>query len=65
MKRTLFIILSVVVVFLFFGISVTRLFGPRVGQTFSTISSELPGYGGGGAPEGVELYALELSLIHI
>jgi len=60
MKRILFIILSVVVVFLFFGISFMRLMGPRIGNTFSTISSELPGgYGGGGAPEGVELYAPE------
>jgi len=27
------------------------LFSPRIGQTFTTISNELPGYGGGGAPE--------------
>lgn len=52
MKRTLFIILSVVAVFLFVGISFMRLMGPRVGNTFSTITNELPGgYGGGGAPE--------------
>ncbi|RPJ27390.1 MAG: DUF4349 domain-containing protein [Chloroflexi bacterium] len=47
MKRTLFIILSVVVVFLIIGITFTRLTGPRIGNTFNTISKELPGYGGG------------------
>ncbi len=52
MKRTLFIILSVVVVFLVIGISFARLTGPRIGNTFNTISNALPGgYGGGGAPD--------------
>ena len=56
MKRTLFIILSVVAVFLVIGITFTRLTSPKIGQTFSTISSELPGeeqsygLGGGAAP---------------
>src|ERR671931_268028 len=54
MKRTLFIILSVVAVFLIIGVSFTRLMSPKVGKTFSTISNALPddtfGYGGGGAP---------------
>jgi Domain of unknown function (DUF4349) len=52
MKRTLSIILAVVAVFLIIGISFTRLNAPRVGNTFSTINNALPGYGGGGAPEG-------------
>lgn len=51
MKRTLFIILSVVVVFFMVGITLARLTGPKMGNTFSTISAELPG-SGGGAPEG-------------
>jgi hypothetical protein len=56
MKRTLFIILSVVVVFILIGITFVRLTSPRIGQTFSTISGELPsdaqsfGMGGGAAP---------------
>jgi uncharacterized protein DUF4349 len=55
MKRILFIILGVVAVFLVFGITFTWLMGPKVGQTFSTISNQLPGeapaFGyGGGAP---------------
>jgi len=56
MKRTLFIVLSVVVVFLLIGITFVRLTTPRVGQTFSTISNALPGaepsfgMGGGAAP---------------
>ncbi len=53
MKRTLLIILSVVAVFLILGVAFTWLMGPKVGQTFSTVSNALPdGYGGGGAPEG-------------
>jgi hypothetical protein len=52
MRRTLFIILSVVAVFLFLGVATMRLMGPKTGNTFSVINSELPGgYGGGGAPE--------------
>lgn len=54
MKRTLFIILSVVVVFLIIGISFTWLLGPKMGNTFSTITMELPGGYGGGAPEAAE-----------
>jgi hypothetical protein len=44
------IILSVV--FVLVGTVFMSLFGPRVGQTFSYVSQELPGYGvgGGGAP---------------
>lgn len=52
MKRPIIIILSVVGVFLLLGFSVMRLMSPRVGNTFNTISSALPGgYGGGGAPD--------------
>ncbi|MGE5776960.1 MAG: DUF4349 domain-containing protein [Chloroflexota bacterium] len=56
MKRTLFIILSVLAVFLILGTAMMRLAGPKVGQTFSSISNELPGesqsFGyGGGAPD--------------
>jgi hypothetical protein len=53
MKRTLFIILSVVAVFLLIGITFTRLTSPKIGQTFSTIGNQLPGdtgLGGGAAP---------------
>jgi len=52
MKRPLLIILSVVVVFVLLGTAMISLFAPRVANTFSTISNELPGgYGGGGAPD--------------
>lgn len=50
MKRPMIIILSVVAVFVLLGTAVLNLFGLKVGSTFSTVSSELPGYGGGGAP---------------
>jgi hypothetical protein len=42
MKRTLFIILSVVVVFFMIGITLARLYS-EIGNTFSTISVDLPG----------------------
>jgi hypothetical protein len=61
MKRTLFIILSVVAVVLIVGLSLARLTGPRIGNTFSTISASLPGdeFGyGGGAPDGPALKEL-------
>jgi hypothetical protein len=56
MKRILFIILGVVAVFLVVGVTFTGLMGPKVGNTFSTISNQLPGdtpaFGyGGGSPE--------------
>lgn len=49
MKRPIFIILSVIVVFVLLGTSVMYLFGPRYGQTFSAVSPEF-GFGGGAAP---------------
>jgi hypothetical protein len=56
MKRPLFIILAVIVVFLMLGTIFTRLSAPEIGNTFSPIGAPLPderarGYGGGGAPE--------------
>ena len=52
MKRTLFIILSVLVVFLILGTTFTWMTGPRTAQTFSIVGNRLPGgFGGGGAPE--------------
>ncbi|MFN8428316.1 MAG: DUF4349 domain-containing protein [Anaerolineales bacterium] len=48
MKRPMIIILSVIAVFVLLGTATMRLFGPKVGSTFNSISSELPGYGGGG-----------------
>jgi Domain of unknown function (DUF4349) len=67
MKRTLFIILSVVVIFLLIGITFVRLTSPRVGQTFSTISNALPGaepsFGmGGGAAPAAQAPAMEAPL---
>src|SRR5215470_17485215 len=55
MKRTLFIILAVVAVFLVIGVTFTPLTSPKIGQTFSAIGNQLPGsnqaFGyGGGAP---------------
>lgn len=57
MKRPILIILSVVVVFVLLGSALMSLFSPRIGNTFSTISSELPGGYGGGAPAEPEFYA--------
>jgi hypothetical protein len=56
MKRPILIILSVIIVFVLLGTAVTYLFGPRYGNTFSSVSSDL-GYGSGGAP--MELPASE------
>ena len=55
MKRPVTIILSVIVVIVVI-LAGMRLMGPRVGNTFSTISYDLGGMGGGGAPE--ELYLM-------
>ena len=51
MKRPIFIILSVITIFILLGLSVAGLFGSRVGQTFSTINNQLPGFGGGSDPQ--------------
>jgi hypothetical protein len=51
MKRPILIIISVITVFILLGTAVTSLFGAKVGNTFSTISNQLPGSGGGGAPD--------------
>jgi hypothetical protein len=52
MKRPIIIILSVVAVFVLLGTVMINLLSPRVSNTFSTISNQLPGgYGGGGGPE--------------
>jgi hypothetical protein len=58
MRRPITIILSVIAVILVASISLMRLMGPKVGNTFSLISSNDLGYGmgGGGAPE-VDVYA--------
>lgn len=48
MKRPILIILSVVVAFVLVGSLLMNMFSPRIGQTFSSVSYELPGYGGGG-----------------
>ena len=50
MKRPILIILSVAVVFLLVGSLFINLLSSRIGQTFSYVSNELPGYGGGAAP---------------
>ena len=57
MKRPITIILSVIAVILVISISLMRLMGPKVGNTFSYISSDLGGMGGGGAPE-VDMYSV-------
>ena len=51
MKRPIFIILSVIAVFLILGISATGLFSQRIGSTFNPISNSLPGFGGGAEPQ--------------
>jgi len=51
MKRPIIIIMSVITVFVLLGTSMMYLLGQRVGSTFSVISNELPGFGGGAATE--------------
>ena len=51
MKRPMIIILSVIAVFVLLGTATMRLLGPKIGNTFSVINSELPGGYGGGGPE--------------
>lgn len=50
MKRPIVIVISVITVILVISVSLMRLMGPRVGNTFSVISSDLGGMGGG-APD--------------
>ena len=50
MRRPIIIILSVIGIFLLLGTSIMYLFGARSANTFSTVSSD-PGGFGGGAPE--------------
>ncbi|MFT3892118.1 MAG: DUF4349 domain-containing protein [Anaerolineales bacterium] len=60
MKRPITIILSVIGVILILSIAMMRLMGPKVGNTFSFISSDLDyGMGGGGAGPSVDMYAME------
>jgi hypothetical protein len=72
MKRPILIIISVITIFILLGTAVTSLFGARVGNTFNTTSSQLPGSGGGAPDVGsvppqeapmpaVDLYAMEES----
>lgn len=58
MRRPIIIILSVIGIFLLLGTSLMYLFGARTANTFSTVSSDLGGFGGG-APESVALPAAE------
>ena len=57
MKRPFKIILSVVGAIIVISVLLMNVLSPRVGNTFNTISSELPGYGGG-APVS-EVYLME------
>ena len=50
MRRPIIIILSVIGIFLLLGTSIMYLFGPRTANTFSNVSRDLGGFGGG-APE--------------
>jgi hypothetical protein len=58
MKRPLIIIFSVVAAFLLVSFFMMSLMGPKIGNTFSTISSDLD-YGRGGGAPGQELYLME------
>ncbi|MCC6300659.1 MAG: DUF4349 domain-containing protein [Anaerolineales bacterium] len=51
MKRPILIIVSVVVAFVLVGSLGLNFFSLSVGRTFNSVSSGLPGYGGGGAPD--------------
>lgn len=54
MKRPLIVIFSVIGIFLLIGISTMRMFAPKVGNTFSTVSRDLSYGAGGGAPSVAE-----------
>jgi len=54
MKRPLIVIFSVIGIFLLIGISTMRMFAPKVGNTFSTVSRDLSYGAGGGAPSVME-----------
>ena len=60
MKRPLIIVFSIIAVFVILGVAMMSLLGPRVGSTFSTISNELPGYGGGGGAPEISLAPVEV-----
>jgi len=53
MRRPIIIILSVIGIFLLLGTSVMYLFGPRTAVTFSNVSRDLGGFGGGAPEAGV------------
>jgi len=62
MRRPIIIILSVIGIFLLLGTSVMYLFGPGSASTFSNVSRDLGGFGGGAAteaPAAVEAPALD------
>jgi hypothetical protein len=63
MRRPILIILSVIGIFLLLGTSIMYLFGPGSASTFSNVSRDLGGFGGGGAatqaPAAVEAPALD------
>jgi uncharacterized protein DUF4349 len=63
MRRPIIIILSVIGIFLLLGTSIMYVFGPRTATTFSNVSRDLGGFGGGApaataAPAAVEAPAL-------
>lgn len=53
MRRPIIIILSVIGIFLLLGTSIMYLFGPRTATTFSNVSRDLGGFGGGAPEAGV------------
>jgi hypothetical protein len=62
MRRPILIILSVIGIFLLLGTSIMYLFGPGSASTFSNVSRDLGGFGGGAAtqaPAAVEAPALD------
>jgi len=65
MRRPIIIILSVIGIFLLLGTSLMYMFGPKSANTFSTVSRDLGGFGGGAPEAGVapvaEQPALEAS----
>ena len=51
MRRPIIIILSVIGIFLLLGTSIMYLFGARTSSTFSNVSRDLGGFGGGAATQ--------------
>jgi len=63
MRRPIIIILSVIGIFLLLGTSIMYLFGPSSANTFSNVSRDLGGFGGGAPEVGIAPAAQEPAVV--